>query len=57
MQMYVKRGKEIVKRRLKKRRFVDEGKYYEIMNSRPRVKELRGLKKAWQRQKEERERR
>ena len=56
MQMYFRKGKEIVKMRLKKKHFVDEGRYYEIMNSRPRVKELRGLKEAWERQKEEKER-
>jgi len=53
MQVYIKKGRKIVKRRLRKKHFVDEGKYYELMNNRPRVKELRGLKEAWERQQEE----
>ena len=57
MQMYFKKGKEVIKRRFKKKRFVNKGKYYEIMNNRPRVKELRGLKEVWQRQKEDKKKR
>ena len=57
MQWYKKKrrgkNKRIEKHRFRKKHFVDEGKYYELMNSRPRVKELRGLKEEYKRKLEE----
>lgn len=56
MQMYVRVGNKIKKRRFRRKHFVNERKYIELLNNRPRVKELRGLKEAWQNQKEKEKR-
>lgn len=53
MQMYIKKGKKIVKKRFRKRHFVDEAKYNKLISNRPRIKELRGLKEVWKKQEEE----